>query len=305
MALYPYADFWTLPTMSKAYLIAVVGFLMWGNIPLYFSPLSYIPLPHLVGFRVITGMFFLLFLLFLQKKLRTLIKSISIKNIAWIFLSSNLLMLNWGTYLYAVQTEQLIQASLGYFIGPLISVVLGWFWFKEHKNPSKILAILLAFCGVLSMSYHAGQIPWLGLILGGSLSIYGALHKRYIKRSSIDSMTLETCCMFPIIVAILLLNRESYAFQDYLKLPWVHIILLMGCGIMTVLPLMCYSFASKSVSFVNLGLLSYISPSIQMMNAILWFHEPMDIQRWISFSLIWLGLLLYIMDQLYLEKYGL
>jgi chloramphenicol-sensitive protein RarD len=251
----------------------------------------------LLASRVITGFFFLLGLLCYQKKLIHLLKNLTLSHILWLMLSTFLLSINWMGYLYAIKSQQLLQASLGYFISPLFSVLIAWLWFKEPRNFRLMMAILLAFLGVVWMIYHRGGIPWLGLLLAFSLSMYAALHKAYIRQPSLNSVAIETSIMLPFILILMgCFSSAKLNWSDFSLSP-LDGALILGSGAVTVIPLICYSYASKKIPLANLGLLSYLSPSIQMFNALYWLGEKMDAIQWITFVLIWCALLVYIFEQ--------
>ena len=293
--------------MPKAYIIAIIGFLIWGNMPLYFSPLSWMPLEFIVSARILTGFLFVFFLLLPQGKWPSLWRMGPKQNWIWLLCSTILLLVNWSTYLYAVKHHHLVQASLGYFIAPLVSVSLAWFWFKEPYTKFSVLAVVCACLGVSWMVIRLGEIPWLGLCLAVTISIYAALHKAYIHRSSVESIAIETTIMLPLVLCSSFFLWYGHSGASDMAKVWsavspIHGLLMAGSGIITVVPLICYSYASKHIPFASVGILSYISPTILLFNAMLWFREPMEFDRWISFILIWTGLILYVTEQLRIHR---
>ncbi len=269
-----------------------LAFSVWGSLVLYWKALEHVGafeiLAHRMAWSLITVLILALILGYMQD-VRTVIKDKKILGTA--LLASCIIGGNWFLYIWCVTHDRVIDASLGYFINPLLSVLLGRIFLKEKLTRLQVLAIAIAAFGVIYSVVAYGKFPYIGLTLAASFAIYGYL-KKNIKAHVITGLFLETALLFPVAVVFLLwlgLSEQSH-FLDY-KLSTQ--ILLMGSGLVTIIPLLLFAYASKRVQLATLGLMQYIAPTINLVVGVYLFHEPMNAATLVTLICIWIGLVLY------------
>ena len=274
---------------------AILSYLMWGITPIYWKLVQHVPSGEILAQRVFWAFIFMLILLFAMKKWHTYI--IFVKEIMkkpalfWsLFIASVLISANWGIFMWAVMKGKILEASLGQYIIPLTSVLLGVSVLKEKLNRTQILAFILAGIGVLTLTLHYGVFPWISLSLALTFGLYG-LAKRKIKADSTIGLTLETMVISPIaLVYILYLMFQSQSqFFDSFSTS----LLLMGGGMVTALPLLLFTKSAKKVSLSMLGILQYISPTLSLLVGVGLYHESLTRAHFIAFIFIWLALAIY------------
>ncbi|MBV6737677.1 EamA family transporter RarD [Priestia megaterium] len=274
---------------------AILSYLMWGITPIYWKLVQHVPSGEILAQRVFWAFIFMLILLFAMKKWHTYI--IFVKEIMkkpalfWsLFIASVLISANWGIFMWAVMKGKILEASLGQYIIPLTSVLLGVIVLKEKLNRTQILAFILAGIGVLTLTLHYGVFPWISLSLALTFGLYG-LAKRKIKADSTIGLTLETMVISPIaLVYILYLMFQSQSqFFDSFSTS----LLLMGGGMVTALPLLLFTKSAKKVSLSMLGILQYISPTLSLLVGVGLYHESLTRAHFIAFIFIWLALAIY------------
>src|SRR6478609_5423442 len=274
---------------------AILSYLMWGITPIYWKLVQHVPSGEILAQRVFWAFIFMLILLFAMKKWHTYI--IFVKEIMkkpalfWsLFIASVLISANWGIFMWAVMKGKILEASLGQYIIPLTSVLLGVIVLKEKLDRTQILAFILAGIGVLTLTLHYGVFPWISLSLALTFGLYG-LAKRKIKADSTIGLTLETMVISPIaLVYILYLMFQSQSqFFDSFSTS----LLLMGGGMVTALPLLLFTKSAKKVSLSMLGILQYISPTLSLLVGVGLYHESLTRAHFIAFIFIWLALAIY------------
>ncbi|HWT22949.1 MAG TPA: EamA family transporter RarD [Solirubrobacteraceae bacterium] len=274
---------------------AVGGYLMWGLFPLYW-PLLEPALPvEILAHRVVWSLAFLLALLALTSGFAWL-RRLSRRAAGLLALAAALVSVNWGVYIYGVNSEHVVETSLGYFINPLVTVVLAMVFLHERLRRRQGIALAVAAAGVLVLTVDYGRVPWIALTLACSFGLYGLVKKR----AGVDgmrSLAVET--------AVLVLPAVAY-------LAWLggsgrgtfttegagHTALLVGAGVVTALPLMLFGAAAIRIRLSTLGLLQYLTPTIQFLIGVLFYGEPMPPTRLAGFVLVWVALLLFMLDAL-------
>ncbi|MDD9781509.1 EamA family transporter RarD [Priestia megaterium] len=274
---------------------AILSYLMWGITPIYWKLVQHVSSGEILAQRVFWAFIFMLILLFAMKKWHTYI--IFVKEIMkkpalfWsLFIASVLISANWGIFMWAVMKGKILEASLGQYIIPLTSVLLGVIVLKEKLNRTQILAFILAGIGVLTLTIHYGVFPWISLSLALTFGLY-SLAKRKIRADSTIGLTLETMVISPIaLVYILYLMFQSHSqFFDSFSTS----LLLMGGGMVTALPLLLFTKSAKKVSLSMLGILQYISPTLSLLVGVGLYHESLTRAHFIAFIFIWLALAIY------------
>jgi chloramphenicol-sensitive protein RarD len=201
--------------------------------------------------------------------------------------SASLLAFNWGLYIYGVNSDRIIETSLGYFINPLVSVLLGVIVLHERLQWGQWIAVLLATLGVSYSIFAVGQVPWIALGLACSFGVYGLLRKLIVVQPLLG-LTVETCLLTPVAITYLLLHNSD-RFEQSTSIT----LLLIGCGVVTSFPLFCFNSAAQKLQLSTMGFLQYIAPSLQLLLGIWLYHEPFTTTNIIVFSFIWIALVLY------------
>jgi chloramphenicol-sensitive protein RarD len=218
------------------------------------------------------------------------------KNIITFTATGLLLAVNWLLYIWAVNAGFIVEASLGYFINPLINVFFGMIFFKEKMRPVQWLALLLAFLGVLYLTIYYGQFPWIALVLATSFAIYGLLHKQNTL-GALDALCLETGILF-LPAAAVLIGLAFTGSGSFGKIEVSGSLLLVGTGVITTVPLLLFGYAAHKIPLSTLGLMQYLAPTINLMLGIFIYGEEFPTTRMIGFMLIWGALAIFMADNL-------
>ena len=287
--------------MNSGALYALLAFGIWGLYPLYLRELAAVSSLEIVLHRSAWSLVFLLGVLALLRRwawLAVLLKSP--RQLLLPLASGSLLALNWLLYVYAVQSAQVVEASLGYFINPLFSVCLGVLVLRERLKPVQWVAVAFAAAGVVWLTWHTGRLPWLGLALAATFAVYGLLRKTSAL-GPLEGLTLETLLIAPLVLPWLLWvswnGTGALATGSPSLLFW-----LVMAGPLTAVPLMMFAAAARRLKLATVGLFQYLSPSLQLAIGVAVFGEPFDAQRLAGFVLIWTGLAVYTAHTLALSR---
>lgn len=273
---------------------------MWGLLPIYWKFFGQTPAVEVLSHRMIWSMVFLSGLLLVQHRWSELGKLWrSPKSIAMLFLTASLLTFNWGLYIYAVNSDRVVETSLGYFINPLMNVLLGFIFLKERLNRGQILAVILATLGVANFVWRFGSMPWIALALALSFALYGLLRK-VVPVAPMVGLAVETLLITPL--ALLMVAYWAVTRVGHLGTSLSITLLFIGAGIVTSLPLLCFNNAAKRLRLSTLGFFQYLAPSIQLALGVLLYREPFTSTHAVTFGLIWLALLIYSGTSLWAAK---
>ena len=278
-------------------LLGVVAYGLWGLFPLYFHLLDGISPVEIVANRVVWSLVFLVILTTATRSwARTLLAARSGRNVGLLGLAAAFLALNWGVYVWAVVTDQVLEASLGYFINPLVSVAMGVVLLRERLRTGQWVAVAVAIAavGVLTISY--GRPPWISIVLAISFGIYGLL-KKQVGIGSVESLTIETAVLAPVALVVM----AWFAIQGTSGIATGGVrtgILLALLGLVTALPLLAFGGAATRIPLSTLGLLQYMTPVLQFLLGVVVFGEVMTTSRWIGFLLVWISLVIMSIDGL-------
>jgi chloramphenicol-sensitive protein RarD len=282
---------------SGGVLYALAAYALWGLLPLYWRALHGIPLGEVLAHRVLWSTATILGLLTALRRMPDLLRVLADRRRRMLLgVSALLIGCNWSIYILAVYRGELVQASLGYYINPLMSVGLGVFILREKLTPIRIAAVILASLGVLTLAFHHEGLPWVALGLASSFALYGYVKKR-LGVESLVGLAAETLWLTPISVIYLgwLASRNmAQAFGSGLS----PTLLLIGTGAVTLAPLFFFNGAARRLPLSTLGFFQYLSPTIQLVMAVVVFHEPFTRLHMASFGLIWAALALYTVDAL-------
>ncbi len=270
---------------------------LWGLFPLYFHLLAGISPVEVVANRVTWSLVFLIILTTATRSWARTMKAARVaRDVRMLSVAAAFLALNWGVYVYAVVTDQVVEASLGYFINPLVSVAMGVLILRERLRPGQWVAVGIAILavGVLTVSY--GRPPWISLVLAGSFATYGLI-KKQVGIGSVESLTIETAALAPLAVAVMvwfaLQGGSGLASGD----PLITLLLVL-LGLVTALPLLAFGGAANRIPLSTLGLLQYITPVLQFVLGVVVFQETMTTSRWLGFLLVWVSLIVMSVDGL-------
>ena len=283
-------------TMSKGTLSAAAAYLIWGFFPIYFKALDVVPAFQIMTHRIVWSFIFLLLLVIVLKRWQTLRASLTPKIIL-IYLGAGLLLaINWVVYAYGITSGQIVEASLGYFINPLVSVLLGVVVLRERLRLPQWLAIILAAIGIALLTISFGKLPWIALVLALSFGTYG-LVKKIAPLGSLDGITMETTLLFIPALLYLLVEtcngNSAYVSNGF----WVTITLTVS-GLVTVIPLLLFAAGARATPLVTIGLLQFFTPTMQFLLGVFLYHEPFDSTRAVGFIIIWTALIIFIVESL-------
>lgn len=275
-------------------LFAVAAYSMWGIAPIYFKTIAFVPAGEILMHRVIWSALVLAILIVGLKhinKLRTAFASG--KVLRTLLLAGLLLAANWLLFIWSVNNNYLLEASLGYYINPLINVFLGRIFLGETLRPLQKVAVAVAAVGVLILVLNYGSLPWIALTLAFSFSIYGLLRKQ-VAVDSIPGLFIETLMMLPMAIIYWIWFAEvSNSFVDNeLNLN----VLLLCAGVVTTAPLLCFTAAARRLKYSTLGFFQYIGPTIMFILAAWLYNEPLSEARLLTFVFVWCALLLFTFD---------
>ena len=271
---------------------ALLAYGAWGIFPLYWKLFGSVPPVEIVCHRVVWSLVFMAGLAAALKRgpeLRTLVRSP--KTLAALLLTATLLSLNWGIFIYAVNAGRIVETSLGYFIVPLVNVLLGYLVLKERLSRLQVVAVILAVGGVLVFGTRLGTVPWIALGLALTFGLYG-LFRKMVPASPIVGILVETALLTPVAVLVLALMhaREPSSFLNSSILT----LLFLGSGIVTSLPLLWFNNAAKLLPLSALGFFQYVAPSLQLLVGVAVYHEPFPLHKLAAFALIWTAIALFI-----------
>ncbi len=275
----------------------VAAYGIWGLFPLYWPLLEPAGAIELLAHRVVwtaVTMALLVFVLRRRASLRTVLASRH--KVVLLGTASAMISVNWGVYIWAVNNEHVVDASLGYFINPLVTVLAGVLILRERLRRTQWVALGIASAAVVGLTVEHGRPPWVALTLAVSFAAYGLL-KKYADVGAVESLTVETALVAPLAVAYLAWVIAAGHSQATQNLPW-HPVLLATSGIVTALPLIFFGAAATRISLTTLGLLQYMTPTLQFLLGVVVFGEPMSPGRWVGFAVIWLALVLFTADSM-------
>jgi len=274
----------------------IIGaYTLWGILPIYWKFLDEVPSSEILAHRIVWSFVFISIIVILRKRkqLKNFFKVQMSQKKTWfaLFLTSLLISTNWLTYIFAVNKGHIVDASLGYYINPLVSVLLGVFVLREKINKLQTFSFILAGIGVLYMTISIGKFPWIALILAFSFGFYG-LAKKLIKVDSILGLFLETLFAVPfaiIFLSYLGINGQHSFTTGTVQIDW----LLMGSGIATALPLLWFGIGAQKIPLYLLGFLQYIAPTISLFLGVLLYDEAFTIDHIITFTCIWIAIVTF------------
>lgn len=277
--------------MNKGVLSAALAYIMWGFFPIFFKALSGVPSLQIICHRIGWSFLLLFLVVVIRGEYPAFIATINRRTLLIYLGAGFLLAANWWTYVWAVNAGHVVETSLGYFINPMVSVLLGVIFLKERLRPAQWLAVGLALAGVTYLTVSHGAFPWIAIALAFTFGFYG-LFKKIAPLGSLHGLTLETAMTF-LPAMVFLIFSEVRGVGAFGHMGLLTSILLSLSGVITAVPLLLFASGARKVPLYLLGLLQYFSPTIQFFIGIFLYHEPFSPARLIGFGLIWLALLAF------------
>ncbi|HYE82952.1 MAG TPA: EamA family transporter RarD [Clostridia bacterium] len=269
-----------------------IGFTAWGFLPIYWKLLDEIPADEILAHRIFWSFLFVGGILLFKNGIGTLKETLKEgKNVRNVLLCAFFITINWGTYIWAVNSGNIVQSSMGYYINPLMMVILGMTVLKERLNVLQYVSIGFAAIGVAVIAIQFGSVPWVALLLASSFALYG-LFKKLLKAESLVGLALETTVLVPLAFGYILYKLISGQSALY-SVSLSTLILLTFSGIATATPLLWYAMGSARVKLSTIGFLQYISPTISLFLGIFVYGEKFTRTHLLSFSFIWIALVIY------------
>jgi chloramphenicol-sensitive protein RarD len=274
--------------MNSGVLFALGAYLSWGLFPLYFRQIAGIPALQIVAHRTLWSLVFVAVVLLATRHLAWL-RTVSAATWRRFAVSALLIATNWLTYVWAVGNGHVLDASLGYFINPLVNVALGFAVLHERPRPAQWLAVGLAAFGVVWLTLTAGRLPWVALVLAASFGLYGLMRKT-AALGAIEGLTLETVILAPLALGGLLWWSQDGSMAGQTPVDWAW---LIGTGPVTAGSLLLFAAGARRIPLATLGIVQYVSPTLQFLLGVFLFHEPMSAMKLVAFGFIWSALAVY------------
>lgn len=276
---------------KKGLLFAVSAYFIWGIFPLYWKLLEKIPATQILAHRIVWSFVFLAAIIFISRNqnFRQYLKDGRIMLLLTV--SAILIAANWGIYIYAVNNHQIVEASLGYYINPIVNIALGMLFLKERLNKIQVVALLFALAGLSYLTFQLGRLPVISLVLAVTFGLYALVRKK-ANLQSMPGLLIETMVLAPVAV-IYLWMADSAGNGAFLHQSTFIDILLVLAGPVTAIPLFLFGIAATKIPLSTMGFIQYFSPTIQLLIGVLIFKEDFTHAELISFLLVWAGLALY------------
>ncbi|WP_214721090.1 EamA family transporter RarD [Exiguobacterium sp. s192] len=287
--------------MNKSGLFATLAaYVIWGLLPIYWKLLASVSSEEILAHRIVWSFIFLLLLLYVQKalpKFTGALKNPFTRRL--FFLNGLIISMNWFIYIWAVNHNFIVEASLGYYINPIVSIIFGVFFFREKLSRIEWLAILLATIGVLILTIGYGKFPWISLALAFSFGFYGVVKKQRPLESTV-SLTIETLAPLPI--AILFLGYMGVSGQETFTSSGFVTTGLVLTGVITAVPLLLFGFGAQRIPFTVVGFLQFVAPTLSLAIGVLLYDEPFTGTHLIAFTFIWSAAFVFTLNGLLIRK---
>jgi chloramphenicol-sensitive protein RarD len=276
---------------------AVAAYALWGFLPIYFIALAPTGPVEIVAWRVLLSLVFCAVLIAVTRTWRAFIALLRDRRVLLTMgVAGALIFVNWLTYVYATLSDQVVEAALGYFINPIVTVFLGVLVLRERLNAVQWTAVGISIVAVVVLAVGYGQLPWIALVLAFSFGFYGLIKKRVGPRvDAVSGLTLETAWLAPLAAVLLMVVGATTGLTIGSQGAW-HTVLLLGAGAVTAIPLLLFAAASRRLPLIYMGFIQYFAPFIQFLVGVVVLQEPMPLERWIGFGLVWVALVVLTFD---------
>lgn len=276
--------------------MAVVAYSLWGLLPIYWKLLGAVPAIEVLTHRIVWSLGFIAVLLFARRGWRRTLGFLRDRETRGaMLLSTALIATNWFIFIWAVSADRVTEASLGYYINPLLNVALARVFLGERLRPLQGVAVALAAIGVVTLTVMRGELPWVSVVLAVSFALYGLVRKR-TPVGAVEGLAIETGLVTPLAIGYLLLL--SPPLGHLVTADPVTVGLLVGAGVITAVPLLAFAGAARRLRYTTLGMIQYLAPTLQLGCAVLLYGEAFTEAHAITFGLIWIAVLLYVIDML-------
>lgn len=280
--------------MKKGIWYGIGAYVLWGFFPIYWKLLHHVNALQLISHRIIWSFVLLMIVIFLTRQWTDFRAAASLKTLRIYFIAAILIGINWTLYVWAVNKDYIVETSLGYFINPLISVLLGVVFLRERLRLGQWIPVILAALGVTYLTFVYGRLPYIALSLAFSFGLYG-LVKKISPLGSLFGLTVETGILFIPAVGYLLF-ADANGSGAFLHTGLVSDFLMVGAGLVTTIPLLMFASAARSVPLWVVGLLQYIAPTLQFLIGVFVYKEPFSHNQLIGFSIVWLALVIFLAE---------
>lgn len=273
-------------------LYAFTAYFMWGVMPLYWKQLDHISSSEILAWRIFGAFFFMLPVIFLTGRREDFLRAVrDRKMLARIAVVALVISINWGTFIYAINSGHVIETSLGYYINPLVYVFIGLVFFREKLNRYQKYALALALCGVLTLTFQYGRFPWISFVLAFSFAFYGTL-KKVLDIDPLAGLLVEMMCVSPFALWYLV-SSGSIMPGGTLTASFHDGFFLLCAGMVTALPLMFFGRSTKLIPLTAVGFMQYLAPTMTLMLGIFVFRESFTSANFMGFSMVWTALGFY------------
>ena len=277
--------------MNSGFLYALGAYVVWGILPIYWKWLQHVPAGQIIGHRIAWSFILLLTFIITTRQWQKFRCELKRRVLIIYSLAGCLLCVNWLVYVYGVNAGFIVETSLGYFINPLLSLVLGMVFLGERLRPAQWLPVGLATCGVVYLTITYGSLPWIALTLALTFGIYG-LVKKIAPLGSLHGLTLETGFLF--LPATIYLLFADYSGQGAFGHDDLQTnMLLLGAGVVTIIPLLLFASATRRITLTMVGIMQYIAPSLQFLIGVFIYKEPFTRTKLIGFMMVWIALIIF------------
>lgn len=282
---------------NKGVLFALAAYILWGFFPLYFKAIQQVSALQILAHRIAWGFVFTLAVVLVLRQWKEFRASVFNRRTFLIYAGASVVLgINWFTYVWAVITNHVVESSLGYFINPIVSVLLGVIFLRERLRTFQWVAIAMVTAGVVYLTITFGQLPWISLLLAVTFGFYGLL-KKIAPLGALHGITLETAVLtIPSLAYLFIVNANGTGTFGH-STPLLDFLLVLS-GPVTAIPLLLFATGARRIPLTTIGLLQYIAPTLQFLLGVLVFHEPFDQTRLIGFMIIWLALVLFSVENL-------
>jgi chloramphenicol-sensitive protein RarD len=281
----------------RGFLLGLAAYVMWGLFPLYWPLLDPAGAVEILAHRIFWSLVVMVALVLATRRTAQLRRILGDARVRAILTAAAVLItVNWGTYIWGVNNHHVVETSLGYFINPLVTVLMGVVVLGERLRRLQWIALGIALLAVVGLTVEYGRPPWVALVLAFSFAGYG-LAKKKANAGAVESITVETMVFAPLALAYILW-LSSTGSSNFAGHGAGHAVLLASTGIVTAVPLICFGGAATRVSMTTIGLLQYVTPTIQFAIGVFVYGEPMPAMRWAGFALVWVALAIFTMESL-------
>ncbi len=285
----------------QGFWLGFLAYLSWGFFPLYWPLLAPAGPVEILAHRIFWSLAAVIGLVVVARRWSYL-RAVTRKQLGFIAVGALTIGMNWGMYIYGVTSGQVVETALGYFINPLVTILLGVVFLGERLRPAQWLGLAIALAAVVELTFDYGRLPWLALTLAFSFGTYGLMKKK-ANIGSAEGLALESAALTPLAIGYLVyLHVTGHGTFGYAG--WGNALLLIGTGVITAIPLLLFGAAATRVPLITLGLLQYMVPTIQFVIGLVVFHEQMSTARWVGFGLVWLALVVITTESLVARRTG-